>query len=107
MFSGDTRYVFAADYVYSLGQESLVPGHRMVLSEFGKDLYPIYLDVKAAKKRAAQEAAELIPASVDAAGNSNLRKVMEDRIILEVLHIHGLQPALYGEVMESVEKPSH
>jgi hypothetical protein len=105
MFSGDTRFVVAADYVYPLSQESLVPGHGMVLAEFGKDLYPIYLDIRAATERAEQEAAELIPASVDDARHSNFRKVMEDRIILEVLHIHGLQPALYGELMEAVQSP--
>ena len=102
MFSGDTRHVVAADYVYPLSQESLVPGHGMVLAEFGKDLYPVYLDIQAATKRAEQEAAELIPASVDDARHSNFRKVMEDRIILEVLHIHGLQPALYGELIEAI-----
>ena len=100
MFSGDTRHVFAADYVYPLSQESLVPGHRMDLSLFGKDLHPIHLDIEAARKRAKQEADELIPASVDDARNANLRKVLEDRIILEVLHIHGLQPALFNELLE-------
>jgi hypothetical protein len=106
MFSGDTRYVVSADYVYPLSQGSLVPGHGMVLAEFSKALHPICLDIQEAQKRAEREAAELIPASVDNARHSNLRKVMEDRIILEVLHIHGLQPALYGELMQKATRPN-
>jgi hypothetical protein len=100
MFSEDTRYVFAADYVYQLNQETLVPGHGMVLSDVDKELGPIYTDVLAAMKRAEREAEEVIPPTIDEARNSSFRKIMEDRIILEVLHIHGLQPALYGELME-------
>jgi len=99
-FSGDDRYVFAADYVYPLKQETLVPGHGMVLSEFKKDLRPIYLDIQEAKKRAMKEADEVIPVSIDKARNANFRKIMEDRIILETLHIHGLQSALYGDLMD-------
>jgi hypothetical protein len=102
MFSGDPRYVFAADYVYPLKPESLVPGHGMDLSEFRKDLKPIYADILKIKERARREACEVLPPSIDEARNANLRRIMEDCMILEVLHIHGLQPALYGEVIKRV-----
>jgi hypothetical protein len=50
--------------------------------------------------RAQLEAEELLPRSVDALRHDNLRRVLEDRILLEMFHIYGLQPALYEPLMD-------
>ena len=99
MFSGDHRYVFAAEYVYPLTKSDLLPGHRMRLPDSEESRDAIRRDIQAAMARAAREAEEVIPASVDADRNETFRKIMEDQIILEVLHVHGFQPALYSDLM--------
>ena len=98
MFSGDHRYVFAAPYVYDLTRAQLVPGHRMTQPESADTRRAICRDLRAAKDRARSEAAEIIPASVDADRNAAFRRIMEDRLILETMHILGVQPAMYDEL---------
>jgi hypothetical protein len=60
----------------------------------------IYRSIAMAKDRAMKEADEIIPASIDKERNANFRKIMEDRIILKMCHIYGLQPALYDDLMK-------
>jgi len=106
MFTADHRYVFSAPYVYALQRATLVPGHRMELPDSEETKLSLYRSLQEAKNRAKREAEEIIPASVDAGRNANLRRIMEDRIILEVLHIHGFQPALYNDLVAEGEKNS-
>lgn len=41
--------------------------------------------------------------SVSAEHDANLGGILEDRIILEMLHIYGVQPALYDDLVGSEE----
>ena len=104
MFTGDHRYVFAAPYVYDLTREDFVPGHRMELPDSDGTRRSLYRSLQAARERAKKEADEVIPASVDAERNANFRRIMEDRIILEMMHIYGVQPALYNDLVDEGEK---
>ncbi|MCK4678391.1 MAG: SH3 domain-containing protein, partial [Bacteroidales bacterium] len=99
MFSGENRYVCDKDYVYPLQQSGFVPGHNMTLPESEVKRISIYRSVQKVKERAAMEANEIIPTSVSEEKNMVLRKILEDRLILETLHIYGFQPALYEELM--------
>lgn len=104
MFTKDRRYVFSASYVYPLTSADLVPGHRMALSDSGRVLRRAYQDIMAAKARAEREASEIIPEPVNAERHAYLRRIIEDRVILETLHIHGIQPALYADLMKHAQK---
>jgi hypothetical protein len=104
MFSGAHRYVFAASYVYELTRVELVPGHRMALPESEDARRSIYRRLQQAKDRAKREADEIIPASVDAERNVTFRRIMEDRIVLEVMRDCGVQPALYDDLVSEGEK---
>ena len=99
MFSGEHRFVFAAPYVYDLTKADLVSGHRMELPESEETKRSLYRSMKEARDRAEREADEIIPASVDVERNATFRKIMEDRIILEMLHIYGFQPAMYDDLV--------
>lgn len=98
MFSGVRRYVVEADFVYPL-----------TISDIKKrpdtDLPPedrcksIYKSILLAKKRAENEAEEIIPYDEDKERNSLFRKIKEDQIILEVLFNSGIQPLLFEDLM--------
>jgi hypothetical protein len=49
--------------------------------------------------RAQREADELVPRTVDGPSHDRLRRVLEDRILLEMFHIYGVQPALFEPLM--------
>jgi len=104
MFSGVHRYVFAGSYVYELTRAQLVPGHRMALPESENARRSMYQGLQRARDRAAREAEEVIPASVDGERNATFRRVMEDRIILEMMRDNGIQPALYDDLVSEGEK---
>jgi uncharacterized protein YgiM (DUF1202 family) len=104
MFSGVHRYVFAGSYVYELTRAQLVPGHRMTLPDSENARRSIYRGLQRARDRAEREAEEVIPASVDAQRNATFRRIMEDRIILEMMRDNGIQPALYDDLVSEGEK---
>ncbi len=104
MFTKDRRYVFSASYVYPLTSADLVPGHRMALSDSARVLRRAYQDIMAAKTRAQREASEIIPETANAERHAYLRRIIEDRVILETMHIHGIQPALYVDLMEHAQE---
>jgi len=104
MFSGEPRYVVAANFVYGLTEEQIVAGHRMRLPESDEECRSMYRSIQMAKDRAMREAEEIIPASVDKSRNLKFLKIMEDRIILELLHIYGLQTGMYNDLVAQEEK---
>ena len=104
MFTTDPRYVFSASYVYPLTSEDLVPEHRMALPDSLSVFYRMQRDIMVAKERARREASEIIPESVDEERHAYLRRIIEDRVILETFHIHGVQPALYTDLMDHAQK---
>jgi hypothetical protein len=66
----------------------------------------LYMSLQQAKDRAQREADEIIPAPVDEERNAGFRRIMEDRIILEMMHIYDFQPALYSDLVDEGQKNS-
>ena len=104
MFSGESRYVTKSDFVYPLAQADLIEGHGMSLPTSTARSRSIFWDTEKGLDRAAREALEVIPATLNRARYTNLKKILEDKILLEMLHIHGLQPALYRQLVAEARK---
>jgi hypothetical protein len=103
MFSGDTRFV-SKSWAAKLGDSSLLPGHNMILPTTDDRLRSLHRDILHAKERAAREAEEVIPASADERSNKDFRRILEDRHILEVMAMYGVQPALYAELADTLAR---
>lgn len=99
LFSGETRYVTNADFVYPLTEDDLVDGHSMALPTSTARARSIFWDTEEGLDRAAREALEIIPATMNRERYDKLKKILEDRILLEMFHIHGIQPALYRDLV--------
>lgn len=99
MFSGAARFVSKAVRVYPLEPSQLVVGHAMALPESPERCRAMRQSVLMALERAQREAEELLPRVVDVPAHERLRRVLEDRILLETFHIYGLQPALFEPLM--------
>lgn len=104
MFSGEPRYVTKDEFVYPLEKEQLIVGHNMELPHSTSRARSIFWDTELGMDRAAREALEIIPATMNRERYNVLKKILEDRILLEMFHIHGMQPALYGELVGSARK---
>jgi uncharacterized protein YraI len=104
MFSGESRYVTNADFVYPLTREDLVEGHAMALPTSTARARSIFWDTEEGLDRAAREALEIIPATLNRERYDKLKKVLEDRILLEMFHIHGIQPALYKDLVATARR---
>ena len=104
MFSGEPRYVTRSDFVYPLGREQLVDGHRMFLPTSTARARSIFWDTEKGLDRAAREALEVIPATLNRERYNVLERILEDRILLEMFHIHGIQPALYRDLVAEARK---
>ncbi len=104
MFSGEARYVTKSDFVYPLREDQLVEGHGMNLPPSTARCRAIFWDTDDGLDRAAREATEMIPVTLNRERHTYLKKVMEDRILLEMFHIHGIQPALYRELMAEARR---
>lgn len=99
MFSGDTRWVSKAARVYPLTSAEIVPGHRLRLPESEEECRSMRRSIQMGFERAQREAEELLPAQVDGPRHDVLRHVFEDRILLEMFHIFGMQPAVFDQLM--------
>ena len=104
MFSGETRYVTKSDFVYPLEEDQLVEGHGMTLPTSTARCRSIFWDTEEGLDRAAREALELIPATLNRERYTVLKKILEDQILLEMFHIHGIQPALYPELVAEARR---
>jgi len=104
MFSGEPRYVTKSDYVYLLEEADLAEGHGMSLPTSTARSRSIFWDTEKGLDRAAREALEIIPATLNRARYTVLKKILEDRILLEMFHIHGLQPALYRNLVAEARR---
>ena len=104
MFSGEPRYVTKSEFVYPLESGQLVVGHEMELPHSTSRARSIFWDTEQGMDRAAREALEIIPATLNRERYNVLKKILEDRILLEMFHIHGIQPALYGELVSEARK---
>jgi len=99
LFSGGRGWV-SKTMAYHLRPDQIVAGHGLALPADPTTQHSLYASIRAAQARAAREAAELVPPAVDAACHDTVRKVIEDRLVLDVFHVYGVQPALYGELVE-------
>ena len=104
MFSGETRYVIRSDFVYPLREDQLVEGHGMSLPTSTARARAIFWDTEEGLDRAAREALEIIPATLNRERYTVLKKILEDRILLEMFHIHGIQPALYRDLVAEARR---
>jgi len=104
MFSGEPRYVTKADFVYSMSRDDLVEGYQMALPTSTARCRSIFWDTEEGLDRAAREALEIIPATMNRERYDVLKKILEDKILLEMFHIHGVQPALYGELVAEARR---
>ena len=104
LFSGETRYVTKSDFVYPLGEGQLVDGHEMNLPASTARCRSIFWDTEEGLDRAAREALEIIPATLNRQRYTVLKKILEDKILLEMFHIHGIQPALYRELVAEARR---
>ena len=104
MFSSTPRYVVKADFVYPLTEDQLVEGHGMHLPPSTARSRSVFWDTEEGLHRAAREATEVIPITMNRDRYTFLKKILEDRILLEMFHIHGLQPALYPELVAEARR---
>ena len=99
MFSGDTRFVSKSVRVYPLTSAEIVPGHGLRIPDAEERCRSIRRSVQMGLERARREAEELLPPEVDGPRHDVLRRVLEDRILLEMFHIYGLQPPVFDQLM--------
>lgn len=99
LFSGDARFVSKAVRAYPLEPIQFEEGHNMTLPVSAVRCRSIYQSVLMNVDRAQREADELLPRDVDPTYHNALRRVLEDRILLEMFHIYGVQPALFEPLM--------
>jgi hypothetical protein len=104
LFSGEPRYVTRSDFVYPLTRDGLVEGHAMTLPASTARCRSIFWDTEKGLDRAAREALEILPATLNRERYNVLKKILEDRILLEMFHIHGIQPALYSELVAEARR---
>lgn len=104
MFSGEPRFVIKADFVHPLNRDELQEGHHMALPPSTARARSIFWDTESGLDRAAREALEIVPATMNRERYTHLKKILEDKILLEMFHIHGVQPALYQELVAQARR---
>ncbi|NNM06417.1 MAG: SH3 domain-containing protein, partial [Gemmatimonadetes bacterium] len=65
MFSGEPRFVTKSEFVYPLTSDQLVVGHQMELPTSTARTRSIFWDTEQGMDRAAREALEIIPATLN------------------------------------------
>ncbi|UCC81139.1 MAG: SH3 domain-containing protein [Candidatus Zixiibacteriota bacterium] len=103
MFSGEIRYI-GKSVGARLTEQQLLPGHNMAVPESEGRRMSIFRDIEYAKDRAKKEAGEIIPEVVDRERYENFRAIREDGNILYIMHVYGVQPALYDEIIKEGER---
>jgi len=104
MFSGEVRYVTRSSFVYPLNADGIKEGHQMLLPASTARCRSVFWDTEKGLDRAAREAMEIIPPSMNLKRYTAFKKILEDRILLEMFHIHGVQPALYRTLVSQARK---
>ena len=96
MYSEDSRFVHR-DLVYFL--KEFVPGHYMNLPESEEEIKKIKKDIEWATSVARIEADEIIPEAISKERFENFRNIRIDKNIHDIFEIHGIQTALYSQIM--------
>lgn len=104
MFSSKPRYVIKADFVYPLAKDQLVEGNTMNLPASTAKVRSVFWDTEEGLDRAAREATEVIPLTLNRDRHTQLKEILEDRVLLEMFHIHGIQPALYPDLVAQARR---
>ena len=104
LFSNEPRYIAKADYVYPLNQDQIGEGHGMSLPASTARCRSIFWDTESGLDRAAREASEIIPRTLNLERHTVLRKILEDRILMEMFSIHSVQPALYRDLVATARR---
>jgi hypothetical protein len=99
MFTGDHRFV-SKFWSTKLAELDSLPGNATSPALSESTRRSLYRDIVFAEVRARMQADEIIPPSSDRGRNRNLRKILEDRAILEVMEIYDVQPVIYDDLME-------
>ena len=97
MFSGEPRYI-SRSHVYPLTESQIVPGHNLALPA-DSTCQALFAAVQWATNRAELEATEILPASVDALRHATLSRILQDRLIMELFHKHGVQAVMFEALM--------
>lgn len=100
MFTPDNRFVHS-DMVYFL--EEFVPEHNMQLPEKQK-ITEIQKAAQWAKKVSYLEAEEIIPESVNKERYQNFRNICLDKNMHHLFKSHGLQTAMFFQIINHKEK---
>jgi hypothetical protein len=103
MFSGEHRYI-GKSVSARLTEQQLLPGHNFSVPAEESDRKSIYRDIQFAKERASKEAEEIIPEAISRNRHENFREIREDGNILYIMHAHGVQPALYDNIIKEGEE---
>jgi SH3-like domain-containing protein len=101
LFSDDARYINGS-YVYPLTSAQIVPGHELRLPASDSVAQSLFDAIQWATDRARVEATELLPASLDSVRHAALRRIIFDRLVLNLFRSHGdhgIQPAIYGALL--------
>ncbi len=99
MFSGEIRYI-GKSVGARLTEQQLLSGHNMAIPESENRRRKVYKDIQYAKERARKEAKEIIPEIINQERHENFRAIRADGNILYIMHVYGLQPALYDEIIK-------
>jgi SH3-like domain-containing protein len=103
LFSGGRGWV-SKTMAARLRPDQIIAGHGLALPPDPTTQHSLYASVRVAQARAAREAAELVPPAVDATCHDTARRVIEDRLVLDVFHVYGVQPALFGELVDEAAR---
>jgi hypothetical protein len=98
MFSEEPRYI-SRSHVYPLTASQIVPGHNLALPA-DSTCQALYAAIQWATDRAELEATEILPASVDAQRHATLSRILQDRLLMEFFHEHGVQVVMYEALIE-------
>ncbi len=104
LFSNEPRFILKADYVHPLSTDQLLEAHGMALPASTARCRSIFWDTESGLDRAAREASEIIPRTLNLERHTVLRRVLEDRILLEMFAVHRVQPALYRELVATARR---
>jgi len=99
LYSGEVRYI-GKSVGARLMEQQLLPGHNMTVPESESRRLSVYRDIQYAKERAKKEADEIIGESINRDRHENFKAIREDGNILFILHVYGVQPALYDEIIK-------
>ena len=96
MFSGEKRFVSKS---YAARISTVVPQHHYRLPDEMSVRRELCRRIRKAEARAMREAAEIVPATLDADKHHHYLAILTDRYILKAFHNAEVHPGLYNDLM--------